>query len=245
MFFTIYIKCEHLVIKCVPFSVVLCSQLLDRLDVSDRSSFFATGGFLLLWAGRVWPIIECRAPPIGRGGQPGFGHQCGRHRKAAGCLCGPAAPQHPSGQRTMSATTHDQNIYGLNCPWGRIKCFWIELDLSYPCLWFHTPHCAVFLWCALPVQVSTATRSRPTFTWLVPAPYPCPSPSSTVPEPSTSAGTTWRMLSGQYSAVDRPQFHGRASLWHHREGSHLPGQHMAFFNFRWAWIKRVWSFLCQ
>lgn len=47
-FFTIYIKSKDVIIKCVCFSIVLCSQVLDRLDVSDRSSFFATGGFLLL-----------------------------------------------------------------------------------------------------------------------------------------------------------------------------------------------------
>lgn len=47
-FFRIYIKSEDLIIKCVPFSIVLCRQVLDKLDVSDRSAFFATGGFLLL-----------------------------------------------------------------------------------------------------------------------------------------------------------------------------------------------------
>lgn len=48
-------------------------------------------------------------------------------------------------------------------------------------------------------QCFTVTQSRPAFTW--PAPVLCPSTSlsSTAPEPSTSAGTTWPTLSGQYT----------------------------------------------
>lgn len=49
------------------------------------------------------------------------------------------------------------------------------------------------------VQCFTVTQSRPAPTWPAPALYPSASLSSTVPEPSTSAGTTWRMLSGQYT----------------------------------------------
>lgn len=115
-------------------------------------------------------------------------------------------------------------------------------------LWFHAPclHHVSPLSCVCPVQCSTATRSRPVFTWLVPVPYPCSSPSSTVPEPSTSAGTTWQMLSGQYTAK-HPQFHGRKSLWQHHEGSHLPGQQMIFFsfNFQFVWNIQGWSLLSQ
>lgn len=178
------------------------------LAVSDGSSFFDTGGFLLLRAWRFWPIIRCGAPPICRRNQSGRGHQRGRHWKAPGCLRRPAAPQHPSGQWTTSATTHDQNIYN----WSVFELNWISVIRAY--LWFHTPHLRHIspLSCALPVQGSTATRSRPAFTWLVPVPYPCPSPSSIVPGPSTSAGTTWRMLSSQYAA-DCLQFHGRKSLY--------------------------------
>lgn len=48
-------------------------------------------------------------------------------------------------------------------------------------------------------QCFTVTRTRPVSTWPAPARYLSSSPSSTVPGPSTSAGTTWPTLSGQYT----------------------------------------------
>lgn len=135
----------------------------------------------------------------------------GTERLLAACAGLQLLNIHQDNGRSRRPPTHSQ-ILTFSC------VFVISRSLSH-----HVPpFSCVFFFFLFSVQCCTATQSRPVFTWLVPVLCPCPSPSSTVPKPSTSAGTTWRMLSGE-SAANHLPFYCRRCLQHHHEGRCSPG----------------------